>query len=55
MSDTCLIYRFEGKNTKLNMVDGAEQVLGALNTNDKDLLCEYFYRHFKCRISSKSH
>ena len=26
----------------------AEQVLGALNAYDKDLLCEYHYRLFKC-------
>ena len=32
---------------------GAEQVLGALNAYDKDLLCEYHYRLFKCFKSAQ--
>ena len=35
-----------GKTSQLIVVT-AEQVLGALNANDKDLLCEYYYRLFK--------
>ena len=32
---------------------GAEQVQGALNAYDKDLLCEYHYRFFKCLKSAQ--
>ena len=32
---------------------GAEQVLGALNAYEKDLLCEYHYKLFKCFESAQ--
>lgn len=31
----------------------AEQVLGALNADEKDLIREYYYRHFKCLESAQ--
>ena len=32
---------------------GAEQVLEALNAYEKDLLCEYYHRFFKCFESAQ--